>query len=365
MLTNIMIKNVGSIKDNVELNFSRGRYNFKENMLFNNNNSINPIGIFGSNGSGKTILLRTIHTIANLMVEQTSDLRGFLPNLPNNSGLNSLVKLEFKIDNVEYTYEIETNISEIFYESLTVGDVILNRTNAEYFVKNKGEIIKNGLIEGKLYSAVRQIGIEEYSKESPLYHIKQAYSFLSSIMYIDVRGEVYGKVVSQKSIEDIMVDKSELVNKIISEYKEFPTYTLKMHKLTENQQPHLMFSLDGKHYLPKELMSNGMKAHSTILSTILSMNKGGLLIIDELERSLHPFVAKQFIETLNEKFQVQVIFTSHNTNILQSLRPDQIFFSKWDKRNQTSTYMKLSDIYPNIREVNNIEKMYYGGLLDE
>ena len=30
-----------------------------------------------------------------------------------------------------------------------------------------------------------------------------------------------------------------------------------------------------------------------------------------------------------------------------------------------STYKKLSDIYPNIRQVNNIEKMYLSNLFDE
>ena len=45
------------------------------------------------------------------------------------------------------------------------------------------------------------------------------------------------------------------------------------------------------------------------------------------------------------------------------LRPDQIFFANW--RNGFSNYKKLSDIYPNIREVNNIEKMYLSNVFDE
>jgi AAA15 family ATPase/GTPase len=150
-------------------------------------------------------------------------------------------------------------------------------------------------------------------------------------------------------------------------YKEFPTYDLRVSvdpKL--GNEKNLEFSLDnGNIYLPEVLMSNGMKAHSTILSTILSAPKGSLIIVDELERSLHPFVAKQFVEEMNSKFDIQMIFSSHNTNLLQSMRPDQIIFSKWNADESTSTYWKLSEVYPKIREINNIEKMYYGGQFDE
>jgi predicted ATPase len=114
--------------------------------------------------------------------------------------------------------------------------------------------------------------------------------------------------------------------------------------------------------IPKILMSSKMIGQSQLLTLLLLMNEDNLLVVDELDRSLHPLVVKEFIkETLNRK--VQVIFSSHNTHFLQYLRPDQIFFAKW--KNNTSKFNRLSDINENIREVNNIEKMYLSGLFND
>ncbi len=114
--------------------------------------------------------------------------------------------------------------------------------------------------------------------------------------------------------------------------------------------------------IPKILMSSKMIGQSQLLSLLLLMNEDNLLVVDELDRSLHPLVVKEFIkETMNRK--VQVIFSSHNTHFLQYLRPDQIFFAKW--KNNTSKFNRLSDINENIREVNNIEKMYLSGLFND
>ena len=114
--------------------------------------------------------------------------------------------------------------------------------------------------------------------------------------------------------------------------------------------------------IPKILMLSKMIGQSQLLTLLLLMNEDNLLVVDELDRSLHPLVVKEFIkETMNRK--VQVIFSSHNTHFLQYLRPDQIFFAKW--KNNTSKFNRLSDINENIREVNNIEKMYLSGLFND
>jgi len=114
--------------------------------------------------------------------------------------------------------------------------------------------------------------------------------------------------------------------------------------------------------IPKILMSSKMIGQSQLLTLLLLMNEDNLLVVDELDRSLDPLVVKELIkETMNRK--VQVIFSSHNTHFLQYLRPDQIFFAKW--KNNTSKFNRLSDINENIREVNNIEKIYLSGLFND
>ena len=110
------------------------------------------------------------------------------------------------------------------------------------------------------------------------------------------------------------------------------------------------------------MISAGMKNQSLLLSIILSMPEHGVLFVDELEQALHPSAIKSFLKVVKEK-NIQLVFSSHNTYILQLLRPDQVYFAKWD--NGFSKYARLSKIYPNIREINNIEKMYLSSVFDE
>ena len=114
--------------------------------------------------------------------------------------------------------------------------------------------------------------------------------------------------------------------------------------------------------MPYEFISSGMQNQSVMLSMLLSLPENSVLFIDEIEDALHPLTILDFLKVAQEK-HIQLIFSSHNTFILQKLRPDQIFFANW--KNGYSSYKKLADIYPNIREINNIEKMYLSSLFDE
>ena len=69
------------------------------------------------------------------------------------------------------------------------------------------------------------------------------------------------------------------------------------------------------------------------------------------------------IWTKNKLAQKTGLSLAATTNILQYLRPDQIYFAKWNKG--YSKLLRLSNIYPNIREVNNIEKMYLASVFDD
>ena len=91
------------------------------------------------------------------------------------------------------------------------------------------------------------------------------------------------------------------------------------------------------------------------------MPKNGVLFIDEVDLALHPSAIKAFLKVIQSR-KIQVVFTLHNTYALQMLRPDQVYFAKWFKG--FSNYYRLSKIYPNIREVNNIEKMYLSSIFD-
>jgi AAA15 family ATPase/GTPase len=88
------------------------------------------------------------------------------------------------------------------------------------------------------------------------------------------------------------------------------------------------------------------------------------LLIDELESSLHPKLAREIVRMINSsefnRSGAQVIFTTHNTNLLDLslLRRDQIWFTEKGSEGATKLY-PLSNYQP--RTGQNIEAGYLGG----
>ena len=124
----------------------------------------------------------------------------------------------------------------------------------------------------------------------------------------------------------------------------------------------LIFDEDGfKKQLPLRMISTGMHNQSLLLSIVATVPPNGVIFIDEVDLALHPSTIKSFLKVIRDK-HIQVVFTLHNTYALQMLRSDQVYFAKWSKG--FSSYYRLSKIYPNIREINNIEKMYLSSVFD-
>jgi len=95
---------------------------------------------------------------------------------------------------------------------------------------------------------------------------------------------------------------------------------------------------------------------------------GEVLLVDELDRSLHPVLSKALLKMFNDpeinKNNAQLIFTTHDTILLDAemLRRDQVWFTEKDK-NMTKLY-SLLDFQP--REDESLQKGYlrgrYGGI---
>lgn len=100
---------------------------------------------------------------------------------------------------------------------------------------------------------------------------------------------------------------------------------------------------------------------------------GGLVIVDELERSLHPLLAQRIVDLFQSPEsnlnQSQIIFTTHDTNLLAgmagapALRRDQVWLTE-KSRDDATHLLPLSSYKP--RKAENLERGYlmgrYGGI---
>ena len=99
---------------------------------------------------------------------------------------------------------------------------------------------------------------------------------------------------------------------------------------------------------------------------------GGIMLVDELEKELHPLlmemIVAKFQSPATNKNQAQLIFTTHNTELLdmEFLRKDQLYFVDKNRRTGASELYSISEFSTHTSE--NVRKGYllgkYGGTPD-
>ena len=114
---------------------------------------------------------------------------------------------------------------------------------------------------------------------------------------------------------------------------------------------------------PLSSESTGTIKTLQILGPLLDiLDNGKVLFIDELELNLHPEISKFIVKMFNsnKNKNAQLIFTTHDTNLLDNdlLRKDQIYFTN-KKPNKFTELDSLFDY--NIRENMDFEKAYLNG----
>jgi len=111
--------------------------------------------------------------------------------------------------------------------------------------------------------------------------------------------------------------------------------------------------------------SNGTLRLLTLLKSVFeALDQGLVVVIDELDASLHTYLAEDILSLFNSNTTnqngAQLIATTHDTNLLSRrlMRRDQIWFTEKDNKGATALY-PLTDI--RTRNTDNIEKGYLEG----
>lgn len=122
---------------------------------------------------------------------------------------------------------------------------------------------------------------------------------------------------------------------------------------------------DKSYKIPLEDESAGTKSLLQLLGPTLNhLTHGGVLIVDELNTTLHPLVTRELISMFStpsiNKGKAQLIFSTHDTNVLagKALRRDQIWFAEKDRVGATHIY-SMAEI--KVRKDENLESGYLAG----
>lgn len=164
-------------------------------------------------------------------------------------------------------------------------------------------------------------------------------------------------------VESIYIDK--LPDKFPLELKQKILQQILRRELT-NETRFSHKTLEGRHFsLSLEQESAGtVRLFESTSIWLEILEQGRMICIDELESSLHPLITRFLVSLfhhpeINQK-QAQLIFTTHDTNILDNdiLHRDQIWFVEKDSNQSTRLY-PLSDFSSRKNEA--LQKGYLQG----
>ncbi|NOX67378.1 MAG: ATP-binding protein [Chlorobi bacterium] len=186
------------------------------------------------------------------------------------------------------------------------------------------------------------------TKEEVLRFLKAADLGISDI---SIKAEKFDPTLLDSNLPQVMIDE------MIEEFKDKEIFEIKStHKTAEGKNIQLNFKEE----------SDGTKKVFAFAGPLLdSLKNGYVMIIDELHDNLHPkiveYLVKLFHNPRTNPNNAQLIFTTHETSILNQeiFRRDQIWFCEKNEEQSTDLF-PLTDFSPR-KGRDNLELAYLAG----
>ncbi len=336
--------------------------------------------IYGANASGKSNFIRAMSTMKRIVMSfnQSStknlNVTPFLLNT-NTEKEASHFEVLFQIANVRYRYGFEVTNKEVkaewLYETkrktekllfirendgIEVSPIYKEGGNLEEKTRNNALFLSvidqfNGLIAKKIinwfnnFIIISGINHEDYEVTT--------FKMIERNKTNEILSNFYNKldlgfdaIMVNEVTRDIGTDfnkiKNSFIKSIINESPDIYAYEIdtihkkfdKMNTFVEN----VKFDMRSQE-------SSGTNKVFNISGPIFDvLQDGGVLVIDELDSSLHPLltlaITKLFNSEIDNKKNAQLIFTTHDTNLFSygKYRRDQIYFVEKDKYGASDLY---------------------------
>jgi|ERR1035438_3300974 hypothetical protein len=405
MLLRFRASNFRSFRAEQELSMIAGAFSDRAETVRNppgTDEGVLPVAaIYGANASGKTNVILAIRfmseAVRNSHARWEPDEPIRLEPFAGQSDAPSTFSADFLLDGVRYQYGLSLSPEAVLEEWLYAYPLGKKQT---WFVREKGKPISfsaklqgdNKTIErltrpnSLFLSAAAQ---NNHEALSPLYSwFSRSLSFvigerstarpLARVLSDDA--DLRNKSARLLSLADLgIADLSIREVEVPAYVKEFDARLTSLLKETMKSPPTVLpfeqgimrefqfLHRIGDSTLPfrEDQESKGTIAFLCLLAPVFgALAKGGVVCVDELDDSLHPLLAieviRQFSDTASNPADAQLIFNTHDTNLLSAsvLRRDQIWFTEKQPDGASQLY-PLSDFKPRMHE--NLENGYLQG----
>lgn len=322
--------------------------------------------LYGANASGKSNFLASLDFLRSAIRRSHKDGTpdSSIPVIPfaldpSREKAASRFEIEFLLGGSRHVYKVELNAKRILKESLQAYPL----GRPQLWFQREGQEFEFGKSlrgENRATAALTRENSLFLSAAATNNHeqLSQVFTYFSRIRtsnrddsagimfarwYKDYRGQA--KVLDILKSADIGVcgvslesrEQPKEIGQFISEFREL------LKKSFKDLPPDVLDDVStvrlqhagavGSISLDFNLESAGTKAFIGILPAIVdTLDSGGVLILDELVEALHPILSQRIVGMFQNKETnpkgAQFIFSTHDTNLLNVLRRDQVWFTQ-------------------------------------
>jgi AAA15 family ATPase/GTPase len=387
MIIDFSISNYRSIYEKVTLSMQAAKLTGKEDTRQNvfiserypNLFVLKSAVIYGPNASGKSNLLSALAYFIGFIVDSTDNkFEQELFQRPfklNNTALSEPTSFEIAFiarDGIRYTYGFSYDKNGIIEEYL----YSYGTKETKLFVRKKGEKIQfsshfrgeKKVLEDQLLNnhlLLSKAANSNYSIVQPAYaYFLNNFSFFPSIIGPDFSDDYLS---SRSAMEYDSFFKNNIINFLKVADTGIEGLEVKEEKVSFIMGGNPDGTLDEREYMEEDISvihvaydeignqerviwrltqesSGTIKLFEVAKPVMEVLRKGGVLIIDEINTSLHPlisgFIVQLFNSSKSNPKNAQLIFTTHDVTLLNKdlFRRDQIWFTEKNRRQMTELF---------------------------
>lgn len=398
MIIELRAKNCFSFEEQIVFSMKADMRNKKFASNVHRENSFNilkTVGIYGPNNAGKTCIVKCFNAIKEIFLNKKPNL---MPNLFTKSTVCEL-GITFLYDGREFSYDLnyDAQDEEFIYEKfleiqkdkygnekeiLWLEKDTVNKTY--YCIDEDVHLMMSLMSSNNLFCYVIDASKFEHLEKMKGIIV----GFAKKIDIINMNN------IPMKNTIDLMKNKNSVQKRIVEFIKNADLYMdnfeyvdmdqIKVEDMAENEKPdeevlnmrekimeqiRLVSTYKGVKVPSLIFDSTGTKKIAALAGYIIEgLEKGRILIVDELDSSIHFKITRAIVAMFNNELNVnaQMVFTVHDINLMdckRMFRKEQIWFVHKD---QEGVYVySLADFtaQQGVRDTTDIMEKYRKGAL--
>ncbi len=374
MVLEMRLSNMLSFRDEATLDLQAAKIQTKKARVLEGNlfsvdgeQMLKTVALFGANASGKSNVIKAVRACVDMVRSShnyNADTKFAIAPFKFENGADkpSSFYIRFLLDKVEYEYSFSFMHDEIITETLYYYP---NGRRSLVFSRDESRgAEKKDVYEFK--TAIRRpFDVADNTSKKTLYISRASqmdreiaqkiFLFFCNDIVLDYH------VANMDSLDALFKARKEQMLEVLrTADSDIVDFKIQNNAITtyHRTNPSVPFDFETEE-------SEGTKTlFRMMLRMIGIIHEGKLLLVDEIDNSLHTQLVEFVIGMFNHSDHAQLIYTSHNTHLLNTnfQRRDQVYFV--NKRDDGSSDLYSLFDFKDFRDTLDMEKAYLQGRFD-